>query len=131
MRAILAGNLLKLRRFDAAEIEAKRVLELHPDDVRMRLTLAMISIERADMGNLVEWIDEAANASTIDATSRELLLSLLVNLAASFVGDAGEFDEAAQRMEVAVRLARSVAPEAARVSEYERQLRAFRSGRNP
>ncbi len=127
IRPILAGNLVKVRRFDEAEVEAKKVLAEHPRDVRMWLTLAMVAMEGRDVGGLVDALDAAYDIGTANRAVRLLLLSLTLDLAAVFA-DAGLLGEASVRMERVVDLSEQAAEPPEVQAAHRRRLESYRRG---
>lgn len=127
IRPVLAGNLVKARRFEEAAIEAKRVLEEHPRDVRMWLTLAMVALDGRDLDGLVDSLDEAYDIGTANSGMRLLLLSLIRDLAA-VLADSGRFAEAATRMEHVVDLSEQAAEAPSVRAAHGRRLESYRRG---
>ncbi len=124
-RPILAGALLKLRRFDEAEGEARRVVADDPRNFHMLLVLAVVAAERNQVGELIERLDRAYETRTNDRELRGLLAGLLDSLAGAFA-DAGQKAESASYVERLLQLAtEDGAPEGV-LEGYRRRLSQLR-----
>ena len=124
-RPILAGALLKLRRFDEAEAEARRVVATTPDNFHMQLVLAVVAAERNQVGDLIERLDRAYEARNSDRELRGLLAGLLDSLAGAFA-DAGQRDEAARYVERLLHLAAEDGAPQSTLDSYRRRLTQLR-----
>jgi tetratricopeptide (TPR) repeat protein len=130
LRPILAGNLLKLRRFEEAEAAAAKALVVDPEDPNLHLVLALISAERGDVAGLTGHLDRAYSIGTPDPQMRKIMLALLDDLSASFA-EVGRWKEALQRCEQALVVARGLGEPPATVAEYERRRDGYRSHVRP
>ena len=130
VRPILAGNLLKLRRFEEAEVEAQKALAADPRDPNLHLVLALVSAQRGDVAALQRSLDHAYEIGTPDPGMRRILLALLDDLSASFA-DVGLWSEASARCEQALAVARGLGEPSGTVAALERRLDGYRRRQTP
>ncbi len=125
-RAVLAGALFKLSRFERAHQEATRVLAKEPRNFHMLMLESLLAGQRGDVGAWLTNLDRAFAARTADRDLRRLLRDLLLDQAHT-LGEINKRDDVARRLEQALQLAVEEGAPSAEIDGYRRQLEAIRA----
>ena len=124
-RAVLAGALFKLGRFDQAAVEAERVLADDPADVHMLLVTTMLAMRANDVGRALERLDRAAAAGASEPHLRDLMVQLQLELADALAG-AGLYDDAGRRIEQVIETLERAGTGEAELRPFRRRLEDYR-----
>lgn len=124
-RAVLAGALFKLGRFEPAAVEAERVLAEDPADVHMLLVTTMLAMRANDVGRALERLDRAAAVGTSEPRLRDLMVQLQLELADA-LGDAGLHDGASRRIEQVIETLERAGTGEAELRPLRRRLEDYR-----